>query len=228
MRACECRTIRRSFTPCGSPRRHGFTEVHPWPVDRGRSRLERHSQSAKGPCHFLRTEAARTLWAFGIPRTQTGTVHFAEYEELPAKKIWSWGVDAEGMDWRKALSDDDSGYIEMQAGLFRNQETYAFLEPRQTIHFRSTGCRCGRLAESRAPILRAWSTSAGPGQRLKSDSTPIVRYPQATVSILNGTRNRYSRKSRSDPRTLPGLTRFRSSTRWPNTRLKFETRRARS
>ena len=31
------------------------------------------------------------------PHTNTGTVHFAEYEELPAKKIWSWGVDADGL-----------------------------------------------------------------------------------------------------------------------------------
>ena len=66
------------------------------------------------------------------PQTNAGIVHFAEYEELPAKKIWSWGVDADGLDWRKALSDDNSAYVEVQAGLFRNQETYAFLEPRQS------------------------------------------------------------------------------------------------
>src|SRR6266571_5181624 len=73
-------------------------------------------------------------------------VHFADYAELPAKKIWSWGVAADGLDWRKALSDNNSAYVELQAGLFRNQETYAFLEPRQSIAFteywipvRSTG-----------------------------------------------------------------------------------------
>src|SRR5205807_2263960 len=38
-------------------------------------------------------------------------------------------------DWRKALSDNNSAYVEVQAGLFRNQETYAFLQPRQTIRF---------------------------------------------------------------------------------------------
>ncbi len=69
------------------------------------------------------------------PHTNTGTVHFADYEEVPARKIWSWGVDADGLDWRKALSDDNSGYVEVQAGLFRNQETYAFLQPRQVLHF---------------------------------------------------------------------------------------------
>src|SRR5450759_1894189 len=68
-------------------------------------------------------------------RTQTGVAHFAEYADLPAKKIWSWGVDTDGLDWRRALSDDNSAYVELQAGLMRNQETYAFLEPRQSIHF---------------------------------------------------------------------------------------------
>jgi tetratricopeptide (TPR) repeat protein len=69
------------------------------------------------------------------PHTNTGVVHYAEYAQLPAKKIWSWGTDPDGLDWRKALSDNDSAYVEVQAGLFRNQETYAFLEPRQTISF---------------------------------------------------------------------------------------------
>src|SRR6266404_5220679 len=62
-------------------------------------------------------------------------MRFAGYADLPAKKIWSWGVDADGLDWRNALSDNNSAYVELQAGLFRNQETYAFLEPRQFIAF---------------------------------------------------------------------------------------------
>jgi len=69
------------------------------------------------------------------PHTNTGTAHYADYAQLPAKKIWSWGTDPDGLDWRKTLSDNDSAYVEVQAGLFRNQETYAFLEPRQTIRF---------------------------------------------------------------------------------------------
>ena len=57
---------------------------------------------------------------------------------MPGKKIWSWGWDDEGKDWRRALSDDQSAYLEVQAGLFRNQETYAFLEPHQLLRFRET------------------------------------------------------------------------------------------
>ncbi len=51
------------------------------------------------------------------------------------KKIWSFGVDPDGLDWRRALSDNNSGYVEIQAGLFRNQETYAFLPPQTTTRF---------------------------------------------------------------------------------------------
>jgi hypothetical protein len=57
---------------------------------------------------------------------------------MPGKKIWSWGWDDEGKDWRRALSDDLSAYLEVQAGLFRNQETYAFLEPQERLRFRET------------------------------------------------------------------------------------------
>ena len=39
------------------------------------------------------------------------------------------------MDWRRALSDNNSAYVELQAGLFRNQETYGFLEPQDTVRF---------------------------------------------------------------------------------------------
>src|SRR5205807_10240965 len=42
---------------------------------------------------------------------------------------------ADRLDWRKALSENASAYAEVQAGLFRNQETYALLQPRQTINF---------------------------------------------------------------------------------------------
>ena len=76
--------------------------------------------------------AASLSWGSGTLIRNSGTAHYTDYAQLPAKKIWSWGTDADGLDWRKTLSDNDSAYVEIQAGLFRNQETYAFLEPRQT------------------------------------------------------------------------------------------------
>jgi hypothetical protein len=69
------------------------------------------------------------------PRTKAGVVHYSSPLDLPSKKVWSWSSDADGLDWRRALSDNNSAYVEIQAGLFRNQETFAFLEPQAVLQF---------------------------------------------------------------------------------------------
>jgi tetratricopeptide (TPR) repeat protein len=114
---------------------HGFAEVQTWPVDSQGKDLSVIRNQTDGPVSLFVHGSRENFMGVWHPRTNTGTAHFARYAELPAKKIWSWGVDAEGLDWRKALSDNNSAYVELQAGLFRNQETYAFLEPRQSIAF---------------------------------------------------------------------------------------------
>src|SRR6202020_92528 len=114
---------------------HGFAEVQTWPVDSQGKDLSIIKNQTDGPLSLFAHGSRENFMGVWHPKTNSGTVHFADYAELPAKKIWSWGVDADGLDWRTALSDNDSAYVEVQAGLFRNQETYAFLEPRQTIRF---------------------------------------------------------------------------------------------
>jgi hypothetical protein len=42
------------------------------------------------------------------PKTGAGVVHYSATSDLPAKKVWSWGCDADGLEWRKALSDNNS------------------------------------------------------------------------------------------------------------------------
>jgi tetratricopeptide (TPR) repeat protein len=114
---------------------HGFTEVTHWPIDAEGKDLSIIKNHTDGPVSMFVHGSHEPFMGIWNPKTQTGIVHYAEYSELPAKKIWSWGVDADGLAWRKALSDNDSAYVEVQAGLFRNQETYAFLDPGQTIRF---------------------------------------------------------------------------------------------
>jgi tetratricopeptide (TPR) repeat protein len=114
---------------------HGFTAVDTWPVNlAGVDVSVIRNQTAGTVSEFVHGSREPFMGVYH-PKTQTGVAHYADYADLPAKKIWSWGVDADGLDWRRALSDDNSGYVEVQAGLMRNQETYAFLEPRQSIHF---------------------------------------------------------------------------------------------
>jgi len=114
---------------------HGFADIDTWPVDSTGKDLSLIRNQTDGPVSRFVYGSREPFMGIWRPDTDTGTVHYADYRELPAKKIWSWGVDADGLDWRRALSDNDSAYVEVQAGLFRNQETYAFLEPRQTIRF---------------------------------------------------------------------------------------------
>jgi Flp pilus assembly protein TadD len=114
---------------------HGFTDVHRWPVDADGKDLSLIKNHTDGPVSFFVHGSHEPFMGIWNPHTETGIAHFAEYQDLPAKKIWSWGVDPAGLNWRTALSDNHSAYVEVQAGLFRNQETYAFLEPGQTIRF---------------------------------------------------------------------------------------------
>src|SRR5579884_2689082 len=114
---------------------HGFTEINTWPVDTSGTDLSIIRNQTKGPVSVFVYGSREPFMGVYHPHTNTGVAHYADYADLPGKKIWSWGVDADGLDWRRALSDDNSGYVEVQAGPMRNQETYAFLQPRQTIHF---------------------------------------------------------------------------------------------
>jgi Flp pilus assembly protein TadD len=114
---------------------HGFVDVSPWPIDPEGKDLSVIGNQTDGPVSRFMYGSYEPFMGIWNPKTQAGTVHFAEYRDLPGKKIWTWGVDAAGLDWRTALSDNQSAYAEVQAGLFRNQETYAFLDPGQTIRF---------------------------------------------------------------------------------------------
>jgi Tfp pilus assembly protein PilF len=114
---------------------HGFAAIERWPVDAQGKDLSVIKNQTDGPVSMFVHGSREDFMGIWNPHSNTGTAHFARYDELPAKKIWSWGVDADGLDWRNALSDDNSAYSEVQGGLFRNQETYAYLQPRQHIRF---------------------------------------------------------------------------------------------
>jgi len=115
---------------------HGFTEVTPWPVAADGKDLSVIGNQTNGPVSMFVHASREPFMGIWNPQTNSGTVHYADFAELPGKKIWSWGSDAEGRGWRTALSDDDSAYVEVQGGLYRNQETYAFLEPGQVLQFK--------------------------------------------------------------------------------------------
>jgi tetratricopeptide (TPR) repeat protein len=164
---------------------HGFADVRPWPVGEDGNDLSVIRNHIHGAVSFFSHGSRENFMGVWNPATKTGTVHFAEYEDLPAKKIWSWGVDAEGMDWRKALSDDESGYVEIQAGLFRNQETYAFMQPRQTIRFSEYWMPVREIGGISRATLAGVLSLARHGHKLIAGFNANHAFPGATVSILD-------------------------------------------
>ena len=117
---------------------HYFADVDTWPVDSTGIDLSTPRNHLAGSVSRFAHGSREPFMGVYHPTTETGMVHVADPHDMPGKKIWSWGWDDEGKDWRRALSDDQSAYLEVQAGLFRNQETYAFLEPQQLLRFRET------------------------------------------------------------------------------------------
>jgi len=195
---------------------HGFAEVQRWPIDSKGKDLSVIRNQTDGPVSLFVHGSRENFMGVWHPRTNTGTVHFADYAELPAKKIWSWGVDADGLDWRNALSDNNSAYVELQAGLFRNQETYAFLEPRHSIAFteywipvRDTdGISRANLAgavhlERRAGIL---AVSLNANRKL----------PAAAIQILDGNTSLLSEKADLVPERV-----WKKEIRIPNVSRKY-------
>ncbi len=114
---------------------HGFRDVDTWPVNKAGVDLRVVGNHTFGPVSEFSHGSREPFMGVYHPRTKAGVVHYSSPLDAPTKKIWSWGSDPDGLDWRKALSDDESAYVEVQAGLFRNQETYAFLGPQESIRF---------------------------------------------------------------------------------------------
>jgi len=171
---------------------HGFAEIDTWPVNSKGVDLSRPGNHRSGPVSLFAHGSHEGFMGIYHPRTRAGVAHYADPAELPAKKVWSWGNDADGLDWRKALSDNDSAEAEIQAGLFRDQETYAFLAPQEEIRFheqwlpvRGIG---GFVRVTPDAVLNLERTPAGaerPGLRVGLNVSEPLR--AGTLRIRNGT-----------------------------------------
>ena len=166
---------------------HGFADVDRWPVDSSGVDLSvLRNQTAGVVSRFVHGSREPYMGVWN-PHTNAGVVHYAPYAELPAKKIWSWGVDADGLDWRRQLSDNNSAYVEVQGGLFRNQETYAFLQPRESVRFHEYWMPVRGLGGlSRANLAGAVLLGRN-GSSLTAALNVNRQFPGATVRVLRGT-----------------------------------------
>lgn len=172
---------------------HGFREVDTWPVNRAGVDLSVVGNHKYGPVSAFSHGSREAFMGVYHPRTKTGVVHYSSPLDAPTKKIWSWSSDADGLDWRKALSEDDSAYVEVQAGLFRNQETYAFLGPQEQVRFteywmpvRSTGGITRANPEGVVHITRAPGRAGGVDLTVALNVTRPLR--GGSLRVLEGER----------------------------------------
>ncbi len=174
---------------------HGHRDVDTWPVNSRGVDLSVVGNHLYGPVSRFAYGSREPFMAVWHPRTGTGVVHYSDPTDLPAKKIWSFGGDPSGLNWRRALSDDESAYVEIQAGLFRDQETYAFLEPQERIVFRETWLPVRGLGG----ITRATRDAVAYLERTEEGELRVAlnvaeAYPGARVLVRAGDRTLLDRR----------------------------------
>lgn len=166
---------------------HGFTRIEPWPIDpEGRDLSVIRNQTA-GPVSLFTYATREGFVGVYHPKTASGTVHVTSPADLPVHKVWSWGADRDGKAWREALSDNDSAYVELQAGLFRNQETYAFLEPHEAVRFSEYWLPVrdiGGITRASEGAVLAMTRAAATDVRLALDVTRDL--PDARIVVRHG------------------------------------------
>jgi tetratricopeptide (TPR) repeat protein len=184
---------------------HGFADIDTWPVNSAGVDQSIVGNQKYGPVSRFSYGSREPYMAVYHPRTDSGIVHYSSPLDLPAKKIWSWSSDEDGLDWRTALSDNNSAYVEIQAGLFRDQETYGFLDPQETRSFTEYWIPIRKLGGvSRAnpdAVINLSRHSQGAEMVAIEAALNVTReLPSALVAVLNGTQEVASVRASLSPR----------------------------
>jgi Flp pilus assembly protein TadD len=112
----------------------GVSEIESWPVNSKGKDLSVIANQTDGQISIFAYGSNEPFMGVYSPHTESGLVHWADPKTVPSKKLFSWGLP-DGLTWSETLSDNHSRYMEVQSGLFQDQNTYEFLVPRQSIRF---------------------------------------------------------------------------------------------
>ena len=184
---------------------HGFADIDTWPVNSAGGDQSIVGNHKYGPVSRFSYGSREPYMAVYHPPTDSGIVHYSSPLDLPAKKIWSWGSDEDGLDWRTALSDNNSAYVEIQAGLFRDQETYGFLDPQETRSFTEYWIPIRKLggvsrANPDAVINLVRDKHGAETVTIEAVLNVTRELPDAWVTVLNGTQEVATARASLSPR----------------------------
>jgi Tfp pilus assembly protein PilF len=183
---------------------HGFTDVDTWPVDRSGMDLSVIGKQLRGSVSRFAHATREPFMGIWHPSTNAGVVHFAYWSELPGKKLFTWGSQPSGKEWAKVLSDNNSTYAEVQAGPFRNQETYAFMPPQETMQFREYWMPVrdiGGFSRANLDAVVNMQRSAGAGGNVSLDiGLNVNQATRGTARVKNGAKVLLEEKVSLTPR----------------------------
>jgi tetratricopeptide (TPR) repeat protein len=180
---------------------HGAGVLDSWPVDAAgvdRSRTANYAASLGVFAYGSR----EPFFAEYNPQTRTGVAHWADSREVPGKKVWVYGkADTRYQDM---LSDDHSGYAEIQSGLMTTQDMMEFLEPQQSRSFtelwipsRNTGGIS--RATPAAVLFLARTLQAGGTVKAAIDLNVTSLLPHASLTVTKGGRTVFQQNADLDP-----------------------------
>jgi cytochrome c-type biogenesis protein CcmH/NrfG len=182
---------------------HGAGVLDSWPVDASgvdRSRTDNYA-AALGVFAYGSREP---FFAEYNPQSRTGVAHWADPGEVPGKKVWVYGKNETG--YKNSLSDDHSGYAEIQSGLMTTQDMMQYLEPQQSRSFtelwipsRNTG---GISRATPAAVLFLQRTPQ-PGGAVKAtiDLNVTSVLPHASLTVTKGGETVFQQSADLDPAT---------------------------
>ncbi|HWY48417.1 MAG TPA: DUF5107 domain-containing protein [Bryobacteraceae bacterium] len=182
---------------------HGRTEIGTWPVNSAGVDMSVVGNHKGNGVALFAYESHEPFMAVYHPSLRTGTVHYADAKQSPGKKVWSWGRESD--QWAAAeLADNNTSYIEMQAGVFENQETYGFLQPGETRNFSEYWMPVRELGGvSRANLEGVLNLARIPDQggriQLAVEFNANHKIPSAKLRILNGTSVVFEETANLDP-----------------------------
>ncbi len=180
---------------------HGAGVLDSWPVNAAGIDLTNTARFA-GDLGLFAYGSREPFFAEYNAASRTGVAHWADPQEVPGKKVWVWGNRNDR--YKNTLSDDHSGYIEIQAGLETTQEMMEFLDPQQSRSFtelwiptRDTG---GISRVTRDAVLFL-TRLPQPGGSVKAaiDLNVTHPMPHARLVVTKGDRILYQRDADLDP-----------------------------
>jgi tetratricopeptide (TPR) repeat protein len=169
---------------------HASTNIDTWPVSSAGVDLSVvGNQIGDGLGLFAFGTNEPFLGAY-VPSARGGVAHFSEVADLPGKKVWTWQSNG-NLYARAQLSDNNTTYIEVQAGAFINQETFDYLAPQQTRRFteywmpvRGLGGISRANQHAVLNLRRAVDAASAPGLLVEMNVNHAI--PGAVVRLFSG------------------------------------------